>query len=68
MKDLQWNKKGRGCQNDQAQENGLGGGGPHIGDDNFKIGYGSREQLVNRADKAREINAERGVGYTLGEQ
>ena len=58
MQDLQGYEEGGSCQYDQPQDDGLGGSGAHIGDDDFKIGYGRREKFENSSDKAREINAE----------
>ena len=61
-------EEGGGGENDEAEDDGLGGRSTDIGDDGFEGGNGRREQFVDGADEAREINAERSVGDALRQQ
>ncbi len=55
-------------QNDETKHNGLAGGGADITDHDLDKGYGSGQNFVDGAVIARHIDAEGGIGDTLGEQ
>ena len=58
-------KRLRGREDDEADDHRLGRRGADIADDDLEVGDRRREDLVDRADELREVDAEGGVGDRL---
>src|SRR5206468_7359430 len=56
-----------GAENDQPEDDRLGGGGADIADHDLEIGDRRRQDFVDGADEFRKVDAERGVGDALGQ-
>ena len=61
-------EQARRRQDDQTENDGLGGGSADIAEYDLERRYGCRQQLVDGADEPREVDAEGGVGDALRQQ
>ena len=67
MVDVQRHEQPGGREDDQAEDDRLGGGGADIAEHDLEIGDRRRQQLIDGADEFRKVDAERGVGDALGQ-
>ena len=68
MRDLDRHEQAGGGEDDEAEDDRLGGGRADIAEHDLERRYRRRQNLEDRADEAREIDAERGVHHALREQ
>src|SRR5919112_3575804 len=68
VRDLDRHKQARGTQDNEAEEDRLGRGGPDVADYDLDVGDGGREELVYRARELGEEDTERCVGDALYQQ
>src|SRR6185437_9486526 len=68
MGDVQGDEQNRGCEDDDGKDDGFCRRRADEAEHDFEKRHGRRQDLVDRADEAREIDAERGVHHALREQ